>query len=590
MPQQIDLNPIQYQAPQTRPVDSTGIVQSLGQAVDTAAFVVEQSAFKSLQNNVAKLEQDYQAEKQADAQAFADVRAKLADGQADADVAGLQAQAVKLAAKLRQGGNSLDYVTKLQLATKQAKMRAPWAADKLEATFQKYVGSEGSSMIYTDYQASQKMQQQYQQQLLADAGEMGLHPADPFLEEKVLQAKAEAFKLKRETQQLQALGAKDEVMSRPIINNALTSIDNSIESVVSGLREQYGDLNNIPQNERAGYLQQIIQLQANARLQMENAATRNGLLKIDKEHLNNSVNALNSKAELLKGIISGKVSADILKDGLSIAENGVLINMSQDRPDLFNVFTLMKEVKDPTFSSQALNNKKVKQFVEYMDGIYSKDPADLSQNVQMSTSVLKNSKIDQQSHDKVADAVIQALEAGVKSPSLMSAEDRDNLISTYKNPRTKAYFDQHPEAVRVLEEAVLYKTHKEIPTALKKQYSTAELQSVQANVSANGQVNFVPLQGGGISFDKARDIASQLNRVIAPNINTTVRTWHAYTSQQGRTKVNPYEGLVKVMPVSGVESVTFEAPKTGQLPTTSEPSQPGVRRVIRREDGSLGFE
>jgi hypothetical protein len=593
MPQQIDLNPIQYQAAQVSPVDSSAFVQATGQLIDTAAFIAERSAFQHLQKDVSALEQSYQNDKQADAKAFADVRAKLAEGsEKDADTAELQAQAVKLAAKLRQGGNSLDYVTKLQLATKQAKMRAPWAADKLEATFQKYIGSEGSSMIFTDYQASQKMQQQYQQQLLADASEMGLHPADPYLEEKVMQGKAEAYKLNMRTKQLAAAGAEDEVMSREVINTALTGMDNQVESVVSVAVEQFGSLDAVPVEQKTAYLQQIRQFQANARLYIEGAVTRRGLLKYDKEHLSGVLSAFNSKLKLIEESLSGKVSSEIFKDGLSAAENATMLDLYGKDPALAKAILLMSKAPTGEFSTKIMNNKLAESTIRFIQNEYPADAKERAATIDAVTRGLQAKETPPEVQAQFGSAIVDALDKGVRSPGTMTVADRDMLINAYRNPKAKQYFDTDPAAIPVLERAVQYKMYQEIPGVLRERYDAAELKQVQANVSTDGTVTFVPLQVAGGDFERARSIASELNSKLAPNINNTLNTWAAYSGEQGKITINPYSKLRNIMPVLGVEDVVLDRQ---QSQSESQPApvidnKPSVRRVLRGPDGSFMLE
>ena len=590
MPQQIDLNQIQYQAAQVRPVDNSAFVNATSNLIDAGALLQERSAFKSLQKDVSSLEQDYQNEKQADATAFADVRAQLANGtKADSDTAELQAHAVKLANKLRQGGNSLDYVTKLQLATKQAKMRAPWAADKLEATFQQYVGSEGSSMIYTDYQASQKLQQQYQQQLLSDASEMGLHPADPFLEQKVLQGKAEAYKLKTDMQKMQAVGASDELVSRSVINASITGVDNQIESVISAAVAQYGSLDMVPVEQQAMYVQQLAQLKANARLSIENSVTRSGLIKPDKEHLNSMVASLTSKVDLMTDMLNGKVSSDIIKNGYSIAENGVMLDLYNKDVNLFKAVSLMAKAPNAPFSSSVQNAKLGGQMINFINGEYPTDTKERNATVSAITSAMQHKDTAPETQEQLGSAIVDALDKGVRSPGTMTVADRDILIDAYRNPRNKPVFDKDPKSLQVLERAVQHKMHKEIPDVLKSRYEPTDLKQVQATVSTNGALQFVPLKTDGGDFDRASAIASELNKHVAPKVNKTLDTWSAYSGAQGKITINPYAKLRNIMPVLGVEDVVIQQPQRAAAPQAAPaPEQPKVRRVVRKADGS-GF-
>ncbi len=589
MPQQVDLNQPSYQAARVAPVDNSVYLEPLAQAAEAGFDIAEKRTFDLLQQDVAKLEQGYRSDKQATQQAFADVKSQLAAGnQPDNEVADLQAQAVKLAAKLRQGGNNLDYVTKLQLAAKQAKMRTPWAADKIEATFQRYVGSEGSSQIYTDYQVNQKMQQQYQSQLISAASEMGLHPADPYLEEKVMQARGEAYKLNARMRQLEAAGAEDEVLSRELINSSVNSIDNQTESVVSALVEQYGGLDRVPPELREKYVQQIRQLKANARSSVERLLSDNGLIKRDKEHLGSMMSNLNNKLDLLEDTLTGKLSADIATNNLSIAEDGTMLELYKKSPGLFKALMINNKAPNAQFTSQIEANRLGQEVANFIRGEYSQDPKVRSSVIGTIGSAMTAKTTEPEAIDQLGQSVITALEKGTVSPGSMTEADRDKLIDLYRNPQARKYFESDPQAIPVLARALEYKLHQAIPTAIKQRYDAKVLQQVQANTDKSGKVSFVlnPDTQGDVS--EAYNAIEELNRAIAPAINKAVDTWATYSANQGKISFDPYRKLQGVMKVNGLSDITLPQAEVSQ-PVKQQPVG-GVRRVVRRPDGTLGFE
>lgn len=592
MPKQIELSQVNYQAQQSRPIDNSAFVSAAEGVINAGAFVAEQSAFKQLSQDVASLEQSYVNERSADQQAFADVRAQLAVGNSDADTKELQAQAVKLASKLRQGGNSLDYVTKLQVATKQAKMRAPWAADKLEATFQKYVGSEGASAIYSDYQSSQKLQQQYQQQLLADASEMGLHPADPFLEEKVMQGKADAYKLKTKMAQLQAGTMEDEVLSRDIITTSYKTADNQIESVVSAVYSQFGDLNSIPVEQKSAYVQKLLHLRNNMGLYTAEALGKHNITKVDREHLNSMQATFNNKVDALIQAVNGELDANIFAKGMSITENKELLSLYNASPSLFNAVTLGTRMQGSSFLGQVFDSQTTAGLVNWIKtSEIPKDQRVRSGAIGRLSQIMADPKADAEASEIVGSTIIDALDKGVRSPSSMSAKERDMLIDAYRNPKAKQYFDKDKNALPVLERAVTYKMWQELPGVLKDRYDAQELKQVQANVATNGQMTFSPLKVSGGNFEKAQAIAKELNAAVAPKYNKVLQTWAAYSGDQSKITLNPYAKLRNTMPVVGAQDVELPV-NTQSYMQQAEPveqdTQPKVRRIIRRSDGSLG--
>ena len=592
MPKQIELSEINHQAYQGRPIDNSSFVGAAQQLVEAGAFIAERSAFKQLEQGVASLEQAYVNEKESDRLAFASVKDQLASGNlGDEDTRELQTQAVKLASKLRQGGSSLDYVTKLQVATKQAKMRAPWAADKLEATFQRYVGSEGASAIYSDYQASQKLQQQYQQQLLADASEMGLHPSDPYLEEKVMQGKSEAYKLNMRTKQLQAAGAEDELLSREVINTSYTAIDNQVESVASGIIAQYGSLDNIPTEQKAFYIQQLMQLQNNSRLSVESALTKRNILKTDKDHLNSMASSMGNKISMMLDVLNGKLSADVMKNGLAIAENKEMLDLYKTDPSLFKAVQLGKQLQGQSFQSQIFNNQTNSQLIKWIKGGEAPaNPEDRARVVGKMSKIIADPEIEPEAANIIGSVIIDTLDRGVKSPGSLSSEDRDILIDSYRNPKAKQYFDSDPNAIPVLERAIQYKMYQELPSILKKRYSQEELKQVQASVATSGAVSFQPVQVAGGDFARAQIIASELNKAVAPKVNKTLQTWSAYSADVGAIKLNPYAKLRNVMQVIGASEVEITSSQTKPEAVESPVKgvqQTKVRRIVRDADGNF---
>lgn len=590
MARQIDLSPINYQPSQASVINNSSLLDLGAQAAKVGAYVGEQRAISSLQTNIVDLESQYQQDKHADQQALATVKEQLSNAGNDVDTAELQTQAVKLAAKLRQGGSSLDYVTKLQVAAKQAKMKAPWASDKIEAIFQKHIGSEGASMIAMDYQASVKAAEQYQQQLLRDASDMGLHPSDPYLEEKVLQNKAAAYKLKTDTARLKQQGAEDALLSRGLALNAVTAVDQQIESGIAANVAQFGSLNNMPMEQKQAYIQQLQALSGNARLQVEHFLLQQGVVNFDKDHVNSLVSDLQNKAKLTIDMINGNVDSEIAKNGLGLAENRTMLDLYNKDPGLFKALMLYNKAPSGPFATQAEGAKIATRAAKFIEGEMPTDKKERTATINAVTAPLKSPDVDEDTKTKIGAAVVDALDKGIRNPDLMSAQDRDLLINSYRDPKTKAIFDKDPKAVPTLERAIQHKMINELPGAIQSKFDRGILKQVQMNVNPNGTVNFIPIRRSNRGdFEKAKETADILNRAIAPNINQTMQTWSAYSGDQGKISFNPFDRFRTLMVVDGDMNVEVQPSPKPQAPSPTKPTS-GIRKIVIGPDGQPKFE
>lgn len=225
--------------------------------------------------------------------------------------------------------------------------------------------------------------------------------------------------------------------------------------------------------------------------------------------------------------------------------------------------------------------------INFINGEYPTDAKERNATVSAITSAMQHKDTAPETQEQLGSAIVDALDKGVRSPGTMTVADRDILIDAYRNPRNKPVFEQDPKSLQVLERAIQHKLYQEIPSVLKERYEPTELKQVQANVAPSGAVQFVPLRAEGGDFDRARAIASELNKHVAPRVNKALDTWAAYSGAQGKITINPYTKLKGLMPVLGVEDVVIQR-QTSPQQTSQPASKPAIRRVVRKADGT-GF-